>query len=145
MNIMNWRQVEPGLYSAGQPQANEWTEIARMGIATVINLRPDSEQPGIDERALATAQGLEYISLPIASAQDLTWANVAMFGSLVRQHQANGLLIHCGTGNRVGAMFALSRALASGYTTDEAIDYGRKAGLSGLQAQVMDILAACKA
>ncbi len=145
MNIINWRQVEPGLYSAGQPQSDEWAEIARNGIATVVNLRPDSEQPGLDERALATAQGLNYIALPIASAQDLTPANVSLFKSLLRQHKANGLLIHCGTGNRVGAMFALSRALDPGCSIDEAIDYGRKAGLSGLQAQVTDILTACKA
>jgi uncharacterized protein (TIGR01244 family) len=140
MIINHWHQIEPGLFSAGQPLAQEWAEIAAKGITTVINLRPENEQSEVDEEKLVAAHEMNYIQLPIASTDDLTPENVRLFATLVDQYRGGGLLVHCGSGNRVGAMFALSQFRKSDMSIEQAIKYGHKAGLTGLEQEVIEIL-----
>jgi len=55
---------------------------------------------------------------------------------------ANGpVLIHCGSGNRVGALLALRESLA-GADDEAAIEYGKEGGLTGLEDRVRDVLGA---
>ena len=37
------REPRPGLYTAGQPAAGDWSAIAARGVITVVNLRTPSE------------------------------------------------------------------------------------------------------
>jgi len=140
MKVPNWRMVEPGIYSSGQPAPDDWRDVAQAGVAAVVNLRPVSEQPGVDEGAAVRAQGLEYHNLPIDSAADLDDEHVSRFGALIARLRGRGVLVHCGSGNRVGAMFALSRAREPGVTLQQALAYGRTAGLVGLEPQVVQII-----
>jgi uncharacterized protein (TIGR01244 family) len=140
MNVLNWRVIEDGLFSSGQPCAADWLRLAADGLEVVVNLRPDAEQPGIDERADVERAGLEYHSLPIGSARDLGTENVTAFRNLLVALRGRPVLVHCGSGNRVGAMFALARGREPGVSVDAALDYGRRAGLSGLEPQVAILL-----
>jgi uncharacterized protein (TIGR01244 family) len=140
MNVMNWKEVEPRVFSAGQPGPGDWSVIAANGVRTVINLRPQSEQPGVDAEALVRAHGLDYYSLPVASAADLSSECVATFASLLERLRPEGVVVHCGSGNRVGALFALARGREPGVTVPEALDYGRRAGLTTLESQVAALL-----
>ena len=140
MKVPNWKVVEPGIYSAGQPEPDDWRDIKEAGVSAVVNLRPASEQPGVDEAAAVRALGLEHHHLPIASAADLDDERVSLFGALIARLRGGGVLVHCGSGNRVGALFALSRAREPGVTLQQALAYGRTAGLAGLEPQVAEII-----
>ena len=59
-------RIDEDLYVAGQPTAEDIAAFAREGGKHVINLRPPSETPGLDEAAVAAAAGLAYHNLPIA-------------------------------------------------------------------------------
>ena len=140
MNVPNWKTVEPGIYSSGQPAAEDWRNIAEAGVCAVVNLRPDSEQPGVDEAAAVRTAGLEYHHLPIASSGDMTDERVSSFSALIDRLRGRGVLVHCGSGNRVGAMFALSQGRKPGATLQGALAYGRTAGLTGLESAVAQML-----
>ena len=73
--------------------------------------------------------GSTYHEFPVSSPADFTPARVAAFADLMARLRPHGVLVHCGSGNRVGAMFALSHAREPGVTVDAALDYGRRAGL----------------
>jgi uncharacterized protein (TIGR01244 family) len=49
------------------------------------------------------------------------------------------VLIHCGSGNRVAALLALSKS-AEGADDEIAIEYGRQAGLTRLEGVVRERL-----
>ncbi len=49
------------------------------------------------------------------------------------------VLLHCRTGNRVGALLAL-RASMQGASDEEALEIGRKAGLGSLETAVVEQL-----
>lgn len=144
-NIPNWRCIAPGRYSAGQPAPTDWSRIAALGVRTVLTLRPDAEQPDVDERAQVEAAGMRHLQLPVASGEAIDAACIDAFCAMVdaheREHGDAGLLIHCGTGNRVGALVAL-RAHRRGASADEALAAGRAAGLTALEPKAAALIAA---
>jgi uncharacterized protein (TIGR01244 family) len=138
---MNWREFAPGLHSAGQPTAEQWRELRRMDVGTVLNLRPDYEQPGVDEAALVRAAGMHYLQLPIDSGDAIDDAVIAAFERLVGDRPPGRLLIHCGSGNRVGALVALAAHRFHGASPAQALDLGERAGLAGLAPRVRELIA----
>ena len=142
MNIPNWRTIAPGLVSAGQPAPGQWPQIRAAGLGTVLNLRPDSEQPGLDEAADVAAAGLRYVHLPVAVDDPLDTAVVDTFAVICEREAPHGLLIHCGSGNRVGALVALHAQRVHGASPAEALAAGERAGLTTLAPRVAALLAA---
>ena len=137
------RQPRPTLVTGGQPAPDAWDALRREGITTVINLRPTSEQEGRDERAEVDAAGLRYVHIPVAGAADITATNADALASALRE--ADGpVLVHCASGNRVGALLALGAARA-GMPVEEAIAHGRSAGLGSAEAVVRQRLDAAPA
>ncbi|MGB5353711.1 MAG: hypothetical protein WBN32_08890, partial [Woeseia sp.] len=70
----------------------------------------------------------------IAGPDDVTFENAAKLDALLAEF-AGPVLLHCGSGNRVGALFAL-RAKAAGLSNEQALEVGRRAGLTQLEEQV---------
>ena len=140
MSIPNWKQVETDIYSSGQPAPTDWAHLPAAGVHAVINLRAPEESPGFDEAQVVRASGLDYYEMPVRTLADLSSARVEEFSALVARLRTSGVLVHCGSGNRVGAMFALTRGREPGVSVDAALDYGRRAGLSGLEPQVAMLL-----
>ena len=127
------------LYTGGQPAPEDWARFARAGVRSVINLRLDAETPDRDEAAEVAAAGLEYRQVPVDGAADITRDNAAKL-----RHALAGLpapvLVHCASGNRVGALLAIAAADIDGMAPDEAIQLGRAAGLAGAEARVREVL-----
>lgn len=137
--VPGMRQPKPGLYSAGQPEAAQWSGIAGAGVRTVVNLRPDAEQYGRDERAEVEAAGMRYVQIPVAGAADITPANAERLGQVLQQAEGP-VLVHCASGNRVGALLALEAA-RGGKADELAIAFGKSAGLAGAEPAVRERLA----
>lgn len=126
------------LYTGGQPTAEQLHQAATAGITTLIDLRQPSEDRGFDETATATSLGLHYVSIPVAGAASLTPANVQALQTALAQ--ANGpVLLHCASGNRVGALLALMKA-QQGAPVEEALQFGRNAGMTSLEAHTRVLL-----
>lgn len=114
--------------STGQPD-NELLAIARdAGVVAVIDLRGKDEQRGIDEPAAVEALGMRYVALPVADESDVTYENAELLRSALRDIDGP-VMLHCLSGNRVGALFAL-QARQSGASVDEALAVGERAGLT---------------
>lgn len=133
--IPQWRQVSEQLYASGQPGSGDWPALKAAGLCTVVNLRPDVELAGINEAAEVRAAGLRYLPIPVDGAAGLTRDAAQALDQVLRHHQGP-LLVHCGSGNRVGALLALREAWFAGRTPEEAIRLGLDAGLSGLESTV---------
>lgn len=104
----------------------------------MINLRGPAEVADFDEAGEATRLGFRYVALPITGPGDLDRERVRAFGQ-VREDatREGGVLIHCATSNRVGAMVALDEVLNRGATLDVALERGRAAGMATLEPAVV--------
>jgi len=109
-------QINPSLSVAGQISKSDIGELARSGFATIINNRPDNEEPGqlnaAEAEAEAKKQGLDYRYLPIVSGA-ITRAQVAEFQNLLLR-SPSPVLAHCRSGTRCYLIWAASRALFEG-------------------------------
>lgn len=131
-------QPVEGLTTAGQPDEDAFRLVAGAGYEAVIDLRGDDEPRGLDEAALLEELGLEYERLPITDAAAVNAENAARLDELLAQFDGP-VLIHCASGNRVGALLALRKS-QQGADDDAALAYGRKAGLASLEPVVRERL-----
>lgn len=132
--IPNQRQPRPQLLTGGQPDAGAWTGLAGDGVTTVINLRTPSELGDRNERAEVEAAGLAYREVPVDGAAGITRGNARILQSLLAESTGT-VLVHCASGNRVGALLALGAADA-GMAVPEAMELGRAAGMTSAEAHV---------
>lgn len=134
---------ENDMVSTGQPDAKMLQTIADAGFVAVIDLRTDGEDRGIDERGFVEQLGMRYISLPVAGGRDMTFENAAELDRLLSEADGQ-VLLHCGSGNRVGALVAL-RASLHGASQDEALAAGKAAGLTRSESVVRERLSTVEA
>lgn len=133
------KHPRPGLLTGGQPSAQQLQDAARAGVSTLIDLRAPAEDRGYDEQATAERLGLRYVRLPITGAADINEANARTLDRLLKQ-DPNTTLLHCASGNRVGALLALAHARVDGASTEQALQLGRDAGLTSLEPVVREAL-----
>lgn len=134
-------QLAGKLHASAQPSAEALRALPGAGVQVVIDLRPDAETPDLDEKAVVEQAGMKYQSLPISGAQDLTRENVMRLDRLLKQNAGQQTLLHCASGNRVGAMVALRARWLQGRSVEEAMAEGKAAGMTSLSAAVEQRLA----
>lgn len=124
--------------STGQPDAEILALAKEAGFTTVVDMRRPTEDRGMDEAAEVAALGMSYITLPVDGANGVTYDNAAELDKILAA--ADGpVLLHCASGNRVGALHALSQKMA-GATNEEALAAGKVAGLTRLEPVVVERL-----
>lgn len=128
-------QPAEGLHAGGRIHATDLPALSAANVRHVIDLTPDEETPDFDEAAAVRAAGLRYDNLPISGPDDLTVANVIAFDRLLEGREGT-TLVHCASGNRVGALAALRAAWLHGADDQSAVEEGRRWGLRGLEGEV---------
>ncbi|MCA8057399.1 MULTISPECIES: fused DSP-PTPase phosphatase/NAD kinase-like protein [Burkholderia cepacia complex] len=136
----NLKHASPDVMVGGQPSLQDLSEAKDQGIRAVLNLRPESEQQDFNERAEVERLGMRYLTLAIADAGDLTKAAAIELDTLIHDPENRPIWVHCGSGNRVGALFALRAACLEGMSLEAAIEVGRQHGLTKMEADVRRIL-----
>lgn len=127
-----------GITSAGQPDEQALRVFAEAGYVAVIDMRGPEENRGMDEKAVVEDLGLEYVSLPIVGRDGISYENARELGKVLSGYDGP-VLLHCGSGNRVGAVLALRESL-NGADDEAALEYGRSAGLTRLEEIVVERL-----
>lgn len=123
----------PHRIAAGALQQDDMATLQHAGVKEVINLRAPAETPGFDEAAAMREAGITYHDLPIRGPDDLTRDNVHRFDELLARAGDRLTLVHCASGNRVGALIALRAGILEGHSIDAAIAEGRRWGLKKLE------------
>lgn len=119
--IRNFSRVDATVGCGGAVDPAAMSALRKDGFVSVINLRVASE-PGADVdagRAAAQAAGLKYIHLPF-NAQAPDSKTVESFLAAVADKSNQPVFIHCGSANRVGAVWMIKRALQDGWPIDKA-------------------------
>jgi uncharacterized protein (TIGR01244 family) len=130
-------EVQPvdNITSAGQPDEAALKVFAESGYVAVIDMRGPDENRGIDEVAAVQELDMQYIAFPVTGADAISFENAAELDRLLSDIDGP-VLLHCGSGNRVGALLAL-RESQDGADDEAALEYGRSAGLTKLEPVVI--------
>ncbi|MGI9272327.1 MAG: beta-lactamase hydrolase domain-containing protein [Woeseiaceae bacterium] len=127
-------QPVDGITSSGQPDADQFALVADAGYVAVVDLRGENEDRGLDEAAVLEQLGLDYVQLPVSSPEAISKDNASVLDQILSDYDGP-VLVHCGSGNRVGALLALRQSML-GADDDDALAYGKSAGLTGLEPVV---------
>jgi sulfide:quinone oxidoreductase len=125
-------QIKPlvdGLSVSPQLEVADLAALAALGFRSVINNRPDHEEPNQPPsaalKAAAVAAGLAYRELPVVSGQ-VTDAQAMAFGEALAQ-PPGPTLAFCRTGTRSTTLWAL-HAARRGADVDGILATAAKAG-----------------
>ncbi len=116
-----------GIYFAGQPGVQDLLAAHTGGLRSVVNLRHAEEQD-FDERAHARALDLAYANPAWSRPEELTDELLGRIRAELATAE-RPLLIHCGSGNRVGAVWLVHRVLDAGLDYDAALAEAQVIGL----------------
>jgi uncharacterized protein (TIGR01244 family) len=104
-------ELAPGLCAAGKLDPGDIEALAAEGVRTIINNRPDGEDPGqlpaAEARRIAEAHGIAYHHIPVTAAS-LSAADVDAFAAVLANAPAP-IVAHCRSGTRSALLWALVR------------------------------------
>lgn len=103
--------LDADTFVAGQISPHDLPDIAEAGVTTIVNNRPDHEEPGqpttAEIRAAAELAGLDYRDIPISD----TISHEAIVAMAQALEAADGkMLAFCRSGTRSTFLWALARA-----------------------------------
>ena len=128
--IANYSRLDARFACGGATEPAAFAGLKAEGFSAVINLRTAGEQGAeIDAgRAAAEQAGLEYIHIPLSNAAPTDEAFDA-FMKAVTDPANQPLFIHCGSANRVGAVWIAKRMLVDGWPAEKAVAEAKTIGL----------------
>jgi len=124
VSIENFGKVNERYYRGAQPTAVQYTELKRLGVKTIIDLRQDRISNASD---WARDRGLQYINIPLTTKRAATQEETAYFLKLVSDPAYWPVYVHCKGGrHRTGEMTALYRITSEGWSADQAYEEMKK-------------------
>jgi len=119
--IRNLARLETTVACAGATSAEAVPAIAKMGFASIINLRLASEQGAEVEQegAAAKAAGLKYFHVPFDGSPDPAAAEA--FLTAITSEGAEPAFVHCAGGNRAATMWLIKRLAVDGWDETRAV------------------------
>lgn len=139
--ITNARIPMDGLLSGGQPTKEQIEAAAQAGYGTVINMR-GTKEPGFEwEAKLVEQLGMKYEHLPVTGKDSLTRDQIVHINAVLTAALEKGpVLLHCASGNRIGAVMALRAAWVDGMDPEKALAYGRASGMTRTEGMTRELL-----
>jgi tyrosine-protein phosphatase SIW14 len=134
VSIKNFGKVNDNYYRGAQPlNQEEFDQLKKLGIKTVIDLRKDNLRPAAD---WAKTAGLQYFNIPLLAYHPTTVEQTDYFLKLVNDPANQPVYVHCKSGkHRTGGMTAIYRISHDGWTVDQAYkemeDYDFNGGIFG--------------
>jgi len=122
------------VYRGGQPADAGWSNLAKLGVKTVIDLRLASEHSISKEARAVEEAGMVYISQPMAGLAAPTNEEIRKILALLDSSAQWPVFIHCRRGaDRTGTVIACYRIARYQWANEEALREARAYGLSRLE------------
>ncbi len=132
------RKIDDNFYASPQIGPEEVAEAARLGIGTIVNNRPDGEDPsapqGAEIEAAAKAAGLDYVAIPVTQA-GFSHPQIDRLAEVLAQADAP-VLGYCRSGTRSIFLWTLAEAKA-GRSPDELATRAGEGGYDITPARAM--------
>lgn len=120
------------IYLGGQPSAEDLAQLKAAGVKTVINLRTEGENAKFDEAKVLGDLGVsvgDYHNPGFKSADTLSDPIFRRVRDLLTNKSNEPLLLHCASGNRVGAIWLAHRVLDDGVPYEKALEEAKAIGM----------------
>lgn len=118
IKIKNFGQMDKRFYRGAQPRAEDFKDLAGLGIKTVIDLR---DTPADYEKAAVEAAGMHYVNIPMSDTKLPKPGQIEQFLKLASDSTTGPFYVHCiGGRHRTGIAGAVYRMTFDGWDYDRA-------------------------
>jgi len=138
--IPNFHQVTDRIYRGGQPQSGAWTQLASMGVTTVVDLRRPVEHSVQEESLAVVAAGMRYLNFPMNGFDTPTAAQLTTPLSWLDENEK--VFVHCKQGmDRTGTVIAVYRISRQGWENQKALSEAKSLGMHWFESGMKRFIA----
>ena len=120
IQIKNFGCINESFYRGAQPKEKDYTDLAAMGVKTVIDLQREGNAT---EQGLVEAQGMKFFRIPMSDKSQPSADQAELFLKIVNDPENQPIFVHCAGGrHRTGAMSAIYRITHDGWSADQAFE-----------------------
>jgi len=128
--VPNFHQVNGNIYRGGQPTAQGWVSLNRLGVKTVLDLRRAGEHSIKAEQQAVEAAGMHYVNVPMFGIVAPTEKKISGALALLQSSDAGPVFVHCRQGmDRTGAVIACYRIAHDGWRNEVALKEAKSYGM----------------
>lgn len=127
------------LITGGQPSIEDLKLLASEGVKVIVNLRTKGEFKRFDEQVEVEKLGMKYVSIEIEGSDGMTEKNAQLL-DFALNNLSQPALVHCASSNRVGGLLALRAFKLHNMSAQDAISFGKRAGMSSTEKRVRKLL-----
>ena len=118
IKIKNFGQMDAHFYRGAQPKAEDFKDLAALGVKTVIDLRDD---PTSYEKAAVEALGMHYVNIPMSDTKLPKPGQIEQFLKLATDANTGAFYVHCiGGRHRTGIAGAVYRMTLDGWDLNKS-------------------------
>jgi len=130
--------------TTSQPTEEQLTALVELGYIHFVSLSPSTVEGAGWEEGIAADAGIHFSRIPVEGAEGLTRENVLELDRVLNevQDQDRATVVYAANTDEVGAVLALRAHWLEGADPEAALELGQRAGLSGLERSVRELLAA---
>ena len=119
VRIDNFGRINERYYRGALPDAQDFADLARLGVKTTIDLTNGDGDSA--EQQLAEASGMKFVKIAMSTRVVPTAEQIATFLSIVNDPANQPVYVHCvGGKHRTGVMTAIYRMVQDSWTPDRA-------------------------
>jgi uncharacterized protein (TIGR01244 family) len=133
-------KITDSTYVSGQPSVNDFALLKQLKIQNIISFRPPSEHPQINEAEIASQYQMAFYTIPIDTPEQITYERVATLEQILTSLNQEPTLMHCASGNRVGAMMTAHAYWFRGQNLEDALKTGERYGLTRWRGDIEKLL-----
>src|SRR5713101_7105166 len=120
--IHNAGKISDYLYRGAQPKETGLSELKKLGVTTIVDLRREDREKIAWERKRAESLGMRFVNIPVGGWSPPTDDQVAQFLSLFRDNPGQKIFVHCHFGDdRTGVFTAVYRMALEKWPAEQAI------------------------
>lgn len=120
--VPNSGKITDHFYRGAQPKLAGLSELKKLGITTVVDLRLEDPAKILWERQQVESLGMHFVHIPVDGWDPPTNEQVVQFLSLFRDDPSQKIFVHCHFGeDRTGVFVATYRMAVEKWPTDQAL------------------------
>jgi protein-tyrosine phosphatase len=138
--IKNFDQVDTHVYRGGQPTAEGFQYLAKLGVKTIVDLREAGDRSQAEERAVTSA-GMQYVNVPMTGLTPPTEAETSKILAMLEDAATGPVFVHCMRGaDRTGAVIAAYHIDHDKWDNARALQDAKKHSMSHFQFPRQDYI-----
>ncbi len=121
--VPNAGKITDVLYRGAQPKELGLSELKKLGITTIVDLRGEDREKVAWERNLAESLGMRFVHIPVGRWSPPVGEQVVQFLSLFRSEPGQKIFVHCHYGeDRTGVFIASYRMTFEKWSAEQAMN-----------------------